>query len=57
MKHLENMNKVMLVTGMFVSYGYLMEHFIAWYSGDPVRVRAVLLHAHARPDDAASTGR
>src|SRR6187200_2872028 len=35
MKHLENMNKVMLVTGMFVSYGYLMEHFIAWYSADP----------------------
>ena len=35
MKHLENMNKIMLVTGMFVSYGYLMEHFIAWYSGDP----------------------
>ena len=35
MKHLENMNKVMLVTGMIVTYGYLMEHFIAWYSGDP----------------------
>jgi molybdopterin-containing oxidoreductase family membrane subunit len=35
MKHLENMNKVMLVTGMFVTYGYLMEHFIAWYSGNP----------------------
>jgi molybdopterin-containing oxidoreductase family membrane subunit len=35
MKHLENMNKIMLVTGMMVSYGYLMEHFIAWYSGDP----------------------
>jgi molybdopterin-containing oxidoreductase family membrane subunit len=28
--------------GMMVSYGYLMEHFIAWYSGEPVRVRAVL---------------
>jgi molybdopterin-containing oxidoreductase family membrane subunit len=35
MKHLENMNKIMLVTGMLVSYGYVMEHFIAWYSGDP----------------------
>ena len=33
-KHLENMNKVMLATGMIVSYGYLMEHFIAWYSGN-----------------------
>jgi molybdopterin-containing oxidoreductase family membrane subunit len=35
MKHLENMNKIMLVTGMMVTYGYVMEHFIAWYSGDP----------------------
>jgi len=34
MKHLENMNKVILATGLMVSYGYLMEHFIAWYSGD-----------------------
>jgi molybdopterin-containing oxidoreductase family membrane subunit len=34
-RHLENMNKVMLVTGMMVAYGYLAEHFIAWYSGDP----------------------
>jgi Ni/Fe-hydrogenase subunit HybB-like protein len=34
-RHLENMAKVMLVTGLMVSYGYLMEHFIAWYSGNP----------------------
>ena len=33
-KHLENMTKVILATGLMVSYGYLMEHFIAWYSGD-----------------------
>jgi molybdopterin-containing oxidoreductase family membrane subunit len=33
-RHLENMNKVILVTGMLVAYGYLMEHFIAWYSGN-----------------------
>jgi molybdopterin-containing oxidoreductase family membrane subunit len=25
----------MLATGMMVSYGYIMEHFIAWYSGNP----------------------
>src|SRR3954469_4841848 len=30
LKHLENMAKVMLVTGMMVTYGYVMEHFIAW---------------------------
>jgi len=34
MRHLENMNKIILATGMLVSYGYLMEHFIAWYSGN-----------------------
>ncbi len=34
-KHMENMCKVMLATGMMVSYGYIMEHFIAWYSGNP----------------------
>jgi Ni/Fe-hydrogenase subunit HybB-like protein len=33
-KHLENMAKVMLATGLMVSYGYLVEHFNAWYTGD-----------------------
>lgn len=31
-RHLENMNKVILATGLIVSYGYMMEHFVAWYS-------------------------
>jgi molybdopterin-containing oxidoreductase family membrane subunit len=31
-RHLENMNKVILATGLIVSYGYMMEHFIAWFS-------------------------
>src|SRR6185369_15741156 len=35
LRHLENMCKVMLATGLMVSYGYAMEHFIAWYSGNP----------------------
>ena len=34
MRHLQNMGIVMLATGMVVAYGYLMETFIAWYSGD-----------------------
>ena len=34
MRHLEKMNKVMLATGMMVGYGYVMELFIAWYSGN-----------------------
>ncbi len=35
MKHLENMNKVMLTTGTIVGYAYATEFFIAWYSGNP----------------------
>jgi molybdopterin-containing oxidoreductase family membrane subunit len=34
MKHLDNMGKVMLVTGLIVGYGYVMEIFTAWYSGN-----------------------
>ena len=34
-KHLENMNKIILVTGSIVGYAYLTEFFIAWYSGNP----------------------
>ncbi len=34
MRHLENMAKVMLATGLIVAYGYLMELFVAWYSGN-----------------------
>ena len=29
-----NMAKVMLATGLIVAYGYLMEAFMAWYSGN-----------------------
>jgi Ni/Fe-hydrogenase subunit HybB-like protein len=34
-KHLENMNKVILLTGTMVGYAYGMEFFTAWYSGNP----------------------
>jgi molybdopterin-containing oxidoreductase family membrane subunit len=33
-KHLENMAKVILLTGSLVGYAYAMEFFIAWYSGN-----------------------
>jgi Ni/Fe-hydrogenase subunit HybB-like protein len=33
-KHLENMNKVILATGSIVGYAYATEFFIAWYSGN-----------------------
>jgi len=34
MTHLENMAKVMLATGLIVAYGYSIEAFMAWYSGN-----------------------
>ncbi|MBL4687790.1 MAG: polysulfide reductase NrfD [Nannocystaceae bacterium] len=34
-KHLENMAKIILLTGSLVGYAYAMEFFIAWYSGNP----------------------
>ena len=34
MRHLNNMGNVMLATGLMVAYGYVMEAFMAWYSGD-----------------------
>jgi molybdopterin-containing oxidoreductase family membrane subunit len=34
-RHLENMAKVMLATGLIVAYGYGVEAFMAWYSGSP----------------------
>ena len=33
LRHLENMCKIMLATGMMVAYGYIIELFIGWYSG------------------------
>jgi Ni/Fe-hydrogenase subunit HybB-like protein len=34
MRHLENMAKVMLATGLIVGYGYMMEAFMGWYSAN-----------------------
>ena len=33
-RHLDVMSKVMLATGLIVAYGYTIEAFIAWYSGN-----------------------
>jgi Ni/Fe-hydrogenase subunit HybB-like protein len=35
MKHLENMGKIMLATGLIVFYSYITEAFYAYYSGNP----------------------
>ncbi len=34
MQHLNYMGRIMLATGLVVAYGYMMEAFMAWYSGN-----------------------
>src|SRR5205823_3681791 len=34
MRHLQNMAKVMMATGLIVFYGYIMEAFFGWYGGN-----------------------
>ncbi|HEY2028855.1 MAG TPA: NrfD/PsrC family molybdoenzyme membrane anchor subunit [Myxococcales bacterium] len=45
-RHLDSMAKVLLCTGLIVAYGYLMEHFAAWYSGNEYESHTFF---HARP--------
>jgi molybdopterin-containing oxidoreductase family membrane subunit len=35
MRHLQNMAKILLATGLIVGYGYVIEAFMAWYSANP----------------------
>jgi molybdopterin-containing oxidoreductase family membrane subunit len=42
MRHLQNMAMVILATGLMVAYGYLMEIFMAWYSGNPYEIYMML---------------
>ena len=34
-RHLDNLGKMILMTGWIVIYSYIIEDFIAWYSGSP----------------------
>jgi len=45
MRHLENMAKVMLGTGLIVVYAYAIEFFTAWYSGHTYEMGAFYLRA------------
>jgi Ni/Fe-hydrogenase subunit HybB-like protein len=36
LNHMENMNKIIMATGLMVGYAYASEFFIAWYGGNPV---------------------
>jgi molybdopterin-containing oxidoreductase family membrane subunit len=42
MRHLRNMAKVMLATGLVVFYGYMTELFFSWYSGNPFEEYMIL---------------
>jgi len=42
MRHLKNMAKILLATGLIVAYGYLMEAFTAWYSASPYEEYMIL---------------
>jgi len=42
MRHLENMAKIVLVTGLIVAYGYMMEAFMGWYSANPYESYMIL---------------
>ena len=55
MRHLDIMAKVMLATGMIVAYAYMMETFMAFYSGQPVR-KVHDDEPHDGPVQGASTG-
>jgi molybdopterin-containing oxidoreductase family membrane subunit len=34
MRHIDSMAKLLLASGLVVAYSYIMEYFVAWYSGD-----------------------
>ena len=42
------MAKIMLATGLIVAYGYFIEAFMAWYSGNRVRASTCTLNRIAR---------
>lgn len=51
LRHLDNLAKMMLVTAWIVIYSYIIEDFIAWYSGSPYEKYQFFV---ARPYDAGS---
>jgi Ni/Fe-hydrogenase subunit HybB-like protein len=50
-KHIDNIAKMILLTGMIVSYAYIVEMFTSWYSGD---ANEIFHFFHTRPFGPAS---
>lgn len=44
-RHLENMNKIIMATGLMVGTAYLVEFFIAWYGGNDIETFAFVNRA------------
>jgi molybdopterin-containing oxidoreductase family membrane subunit len=42
-RHLDNIAKMLLVTGLMVTYSYVIELWSAWYSGDPFEMYTYLV--------------
>jgi molybdopterin-containing oxidoreductase family membrane subunit len=51
LRHLENMAKIILVTGMMVGFAYGMEFFIAWYGANAFEW-SVFINNRAHPGEA-----
>ena len=49
-RHLQNMAKMLLVTGSIVAYGYIIEYFMAWYSANPFELQQFYEHRPFGPD-------
>jgi molybdopterin-containing oxidoreductase family membrane subunit len=49
MRHLDNMAKILLATGLIVAYGYLMETFMAFYSGPGTYDRYMMMNRLTGP--------
>jgi molybdopterin-containing oxidoreductase family membrane subunit len=46
LRHIDNCAKLVLATGLMVSYGYLIEYFLAWYSASDYEIEQFFV---ARP--------
>jgi molybdopterin-containing oxidoreductase family membrane subunit len=47
--HLDNLSKMLLLTGLIVTYSYLCETFTAWYSGDTFEMYTYLVERPSGP--------
>jgi molybdopterin-containing oxidoreductase family membrane subunit len=44
-RHLDNMAQLLLATGLMVAYGYVMETFMGWYSGNRFEIFELVTRA------------